>query len=330
MVGWWYGVAENTKQIAEQTITRVKIVPPDENPVDASKMNAVNEISNPLGQVSTIANETTHIVQSNIPINNNLCEEKNVTDFNALNKNKKTGNKIYGVFIFVIIILIGICGYLWYYHQKEMIRMDSQCTPVSTDGGFKTLDLDSVVVKNLYKMVKTNIREDLGESEFNDDFKSYLAFRQIAGSEFYESDCNLYNSSRMEPFTCDDVEDFSPYAFKEETFQLAFKKLFGEQINIANQDIQLGNSCVGGFQYIAERGEYVQGRCKTLGAILYRVEKELVDAVSNKSTIVLTERVKYYGSEGLDVPERLVSGDYEYTFKLDMNYNYILIDKKIK
>ena len=44
---------------------------------------------------------------------------------------------------------------------------------------------------------------------------------------------------------------------------------------------------------------------------------------------MLRERVKYYGSEGLNLPARLVSGTYEYTFKLDMNYNYVYKSKTL-
>ena len=55
----------------------------------------------------------------------------------------------------------------------------------------------------------------------------------------------------------------------------------------------------------------------------------MTSAYSKGSTIALRERVKYYGSEGLEVPDRLVSGTYEYLFKLDMNYNYVYVSKTL-
>ena len=98
---------------------------------------------------------------------------------------------------------------------------------------------------------------------------------------------------------------------------------------IPYQNIQLGNSCVGGYKYIEERGEYVQGLCKTNAANMYSVSKKLIEATSRESIIVLKERVKYYGSEGVSLPERLASGVYEYTFKLDVNYNYVYVSKTL-
>ena len=53
-------------------------------------------------------------------------------------------------------------------------------------------------------------------------------------------------------------------------------------------------------------------------------------ALSRESTITLYERVKYLGSEGQKLPEKLISGTYKYTFKLDTNYNYVLISKELE
>ena len=44
----------------------------------------------------------------------------------------------------------------------------------------------------------------------------------------------------------------------------------------------------------------------------------------------MLENVKYYGSEGQKLPEKLVSGTYIYTFKLDTNYNYVYKSKELK
>ena len=39
------------------------------------------------------------------------------------------------------------------------------------------------------------------------------------------------------------------------------------------------------------------------------------------------EDVKYIESEKLKLPDYLKSGTYYYTFRLDMNYNYVLINR---
>ena len=243
-------------------------------------------------------------------------------------KQPKPKNKMVRFLFFIIILLCGACGYLWYYHQQQMLLMDAKCTPVSTSGEEKELDLNSNIVKDLYSRVKTSLREDLGQSELNDELKLYLAFRQVGNTEFYDSHCKSFQVAGMEPFTCDDTT-FTPKAFKADVLEVEYRKLFGFDAVVPHGNIQLGNSCLGGYQYIESRGEYVQGYCASTEATLYRVDKELTSAYSKEAIIVLRERVHYYGSEGLAVPERLVSGTYEYTFKLDMNYNYALVSKKL-
>ena len=244
-------------------------------------------------------------------------------------KQKKPKNKLASFLLFIVVLLGAACGGLWYYHQQQMNLMRVKCTPVSTSGEAKELDLNSTIVKDLYSKVSTTIREDLAETELNDQMKLYLAFRQIANSDLYESNCNKFSSISMEPFKCEVTATFTPKAFKEDIIQVELKKLFGDDTNIAHQNVQLGNTCIGGYQYISERGEYVQGQCGSTNATLYRVEKELIGATSTESTIVLTEKVKYYGAESLKLPDRLVSGTYKYTFRLDMNYNYIYISKEL-
>ena len=244
-------------------------------------------------------------------------------------KEKKQKNGL-ASFLFILVILLGVaCGGLWFYHQQQMNLMSAKCTPVSTNGESKQLDLDSTIVSDLYGKISTNIREDMGAVELNDQLKVYLAFRQIAHSDLYDSNCNKFSVTGMEPFKCEKTVTFVHKAFKEEVLQVEIKKLFGEDTNIKHQNVQLGNTCVGGYQYIEERGEYVQGQCQSTGATLYRAEKELISATSTGSTIVLTEKVKYYGTEALDLPSRLVSGTYKHTFKLDMNYNYIYVSKEL-
>ena len=86
------------------------------------------------------------------------------------------------------------------------------------------------------------------------------------------------------------------------------------------------SSIVVAYDYLKQNDDAVAlVSAGSTGATLYRVEKELVSATSTESTIVLTEKVKYYGTEALDLPTRLVSGTYKHTFRLDMNYNYIYL-----
>lgn len=346
-----------------QTIPGVKVAMPDAKPVDASTTdvgaavsNAVQVNEQPVMVSTQVVNTTAPVAPASAtPVTNPAPvaaptvpaaqpviqaapatvevsatpSENNAIDTGKKTKEKKPKNKFVPLLLFVIILLIGACGFLWFSNQQNMAMMQAKCTPVSTSGETKELDLDSTIVRDLYGKVSTNIREDVGGVELNDQLKMYLAYRQIAVSDIYDSNCNKFSATAMEPFICEKTATFIPKAFKEETLQVELKKLFGEDTNIANQNIQLGTSCIGGYQYIPERGEYVQGQCGSTGATLYRVEKELIGATSTESTIVLTEKVKYYGTEALDLPSRLVSGTYKYTFRLDMNYNYIYVSKEL-
>ena len=273
------------------------------------------------------------MISNNSQISSNITQpvvtdgDNSIPTVDGGSKGKKTRKKSISVSFIIILILVFVCIYLVFSNKQQLSVMQEKCTPVSTTSGSKELDLDSTIVKDLYSKVETSLREDLGQHELNDGLKIYLAYRQIATSELYDSHCNMFTTAGMEPFTCELTTSFVPKAFKEETLQLEIKKLFGEDAIISNQNIQLGNTCIGGFQYIKERGEYVQGQCQSTGATMYRVTKELIGATSTESTIVLRERVKYYGSESLKVPERLRSGVYVYTFRLDMNYNYVYVSK---
>ncbi len=313
-------------QTSNQTVTKNTLTTPQ-------TMSAATVIASTHPQVLANSGE----VKTNAQVTNQPVGEQvnaSVDGTNGGKKNKKVKkprqkNKLARFYFFIIILLLGVCGCLWFYHQQQMIMMASRCTPVSTSKEEKELDLNSNIVKDLYSRVKTSLREDLGQAQLNDELKLYLAYRQLGNSEFYESHCKSFEVAGMEPFKCDETNNFIPRAFKVDALEVEYRKLFGYDAEVPHGNIQLGNSCVGGFQYIASRGEYVEGQCPSVGATLYRVDKELTSAYSRKSIIVLRERVHYYGSEGLSVPEELVSGTYEYTFKLDMNYNYAYISKKL-
>lgn len=331
-------MTDESNNVVEQTIPGVRVAPPSSNPVDATggDVGAANASIQQPANAQNMSVSITSLAQNNTNLSNNnigghdanisISESVEVDDVKKGKKKKNIGIKF---LLFIVILLIGALFFFWKYHEQQMGVMVEKCTPVSTSSEAKKLDLNSTIVRDLYSKVYTNIKEDLGQSEFNDELKLYLAYRQIPASSFYDSNCNLFTVAGIEPFVCEETATFTPKAFKKDTLQLEVKKLFGEDINIPDQNIQLGNSCVGGYKYIEERGEYVQGLCKTNAANMYRVSKKLIEATSRESVIVLRENVKYYGSEGVSLPERLVSGVYEYTFKLDVNYNYVYVSKTL-
>ena len=133
----------------------------------------------------------------------------------------------------------------------------------------------------------------------------------------------------MSNFTCSSVPSFTPNAFKEESLQREVKKLFGESVEIPNQNIVLGNSCFGGYQYIAKRGEYVQGYCGSVPTTSYNVEKKLLSASVQGDTITIRENVRYYSAQGID-NDQLQNGVYVHTFKLDNHYHYAYVNRTIE
>lgn len=233
-----------------------------------------------------------------------------------------------GCFIFILLIIIG--GLSYYIYNDYINDKKEECSPlIKSDNTTRQLDLNSTIVKDLYSKVSTSIKEDIASNDLDDQMKLYLAYRQIPESKIYESNCNLFNDTAMLPFTCVENVEFSPKAFKEETLQLELKKLFGESSNISNANIQLGTSCLGGYQYIADRGEYVQGYCKEIPTTLYNVEKKLIEATVTGDTITLKEKVRYYSAQKV-TSDKLKNGTYVYTFKLDNNYNYVYTSRTIE
>lgn len=234
-----------------------------------------------------------------------------------------------GVFIFLLLLIIGGLGYYIYQdYEKDLAK--GECSPlVASDDTLRDLDINSSVVQELYDKVKTNIREDVAYHNFDDTFKLYLAYRQIPTSDIYESNCNLFNEGTMSNFTCASATSFTPTAFKEETLAREVRKLFGESITIPNQNITLGSSCFGGYQYVAERGEYVQGYCGQIPTTTYNAEKKIVSATVQGDTITLREDVRYYSAEGI-TSDQLQSGIYVHTFKLDNSYHYAYVNRTME
>lgn len=282
--------------------------------------------------VQTLSEEVKEEVKEEVAQETVADTNNQNNDTNNINGNGKKKNTLTKILLFIVIVLIGVIGFMTYSHKMTVLRLNEECTPVSTEKEAKNLELDSTIVKDLYSKVKTSLKEDLAEFEMNDQMKIYLAFRQIPESKFYESNCNLFSSTAMEPYKCVENTTVSPLAFKEEDLKLEIKKLFGEKTEITLQNVQLGNKvCLGGYQYIAERGEFVQGNeCTLQNATTFKMDKKLVKAESKKSIITLYEDVKYYNAEGVDLPEKLKSGTYVYTFKLDTNYNYVYQSKVLQ
>lgn len=303
----------NQDEVVVQNIPGVVVAPPQQGGM--AKPNPVVPVQTTEAPVE--------VVQEEVKV------EEAVQVDNEPKKKKKNG--LARFFFLIIFIMGGVIGYMWYTHQLEIARLNYECTPVSTTGDVKKLELDSTMVLDLYSKVKTTLKEDLALFELNDQMKVYLAFRQIPESKFYESNCNLFSSTAMEPYVCNEGSGNVPLAFKEDDLKLELKKLFGERTNIPLSNVQIGyNTCIGGYQYIAERGEFVQGECTNQTATSFKMDKKLIKAESKESTIMLYEEVKYYNAEGINLPENLKSGVYIYTFKLDTNYNYAYISKVLQ
>ena len=318
----------------------VTVAPISSEPVNASNTSSATSVYQPnISKQSNSANiidNSSMNVQSNIPPIINPHINNSVYNYNASNSinnnmipdNKKNKNSLLPILL-IVIAFLGI--YIFYSsnsHKNQIAQLTYNCTPVTSSEKDIELDLESNLVKDLYSKVYTNMREDYASNDFNDEMKLYLAYRQIPNYELYPSNCNLFSSTAMEPFKCDPNSTEVSYAFKVETLQREIKKLFGEKTEIPLKNIQLKLSCIGGYQYIPSRGEYVQGFCPKNSTVPFKVEKKLLSAISNRNTIVLKEEVHYKQSEKLALPDYLKSGIYYYTFRLDMTYHYVLVSKR--
>lgn len=315
----------------------IRIAPVDENPVDATQ-NHVESVT------TTVDKSSTPVVTTAAPMlnPNGVIPKVDISQTTVAppppsepvnppvvtgKKEKKSKKNTFLIFILLLIIIV-LGVYIFLDYQKDATR--GECSPlVASDNTLRQLDINSSIVQELYDKVKTNIREDVSYHNFDDTFKLYLAFRQIPKTDFYDSNCNLFNESIMSNFTCSGAVNFVPLAYKEETLQREVRKLFGESVEIANQNIVLGNSCFGGYQYISERGEYVQGYCGEVPTTIYNVDKELISASIQGDTITLREKVRYYSAEGVS-SNQLKNGVYVHTFRLDNHYHYAYVNRSIE
>ncbi len=225
----------------------------------------------------------------------------------------------------IVFLLIGIYG-TYKFMSQRIIQTQYNCTPITNSKEEIKLDINSTLVQSLYNKVKTNIREDIAQPVFNDELRRYLAYRQIPENEKKKTNCNYFNRTAMEPFTCEESIYFTPRYFSKEILIQKLKEMYGENINIALKNIQLGKTCEVGYQYVESRGEFIEGYCNDHFSTTIDADKKLTSAISTRNTIIRVENVKYT-TKGAEIPEALKSGTYYYTFRLDMNYNYVLISK---
>ena len=230
------------------------------------------------------------------------------------------------LFLIIIVVLIGYMIYTKNDALNELNELKYQNIVINTNGDKVDLDKNSTLIQDLYTKVATTVREDIANPNLDDEMKRYLAYRQINSNKIYESQCNLFDQNKIYNYTCDDKE-FKPTAFKEETLDLEIKKIFGENSEVEKGNIQLGRQCIGGYEYIAERGEYVQGQCLENNAVTISVKKEIISAYRINDEIIIEEETKYISGNKGDIPSILKDGIYIYTFKLDTNLNYAYISK---
>ncbi len=288
-------------------------------------MNQNNNMPNNNGYQQMQVN-TGNINNQNQVVNNQVPYQQMTQSIN--NKPKKKKKPLPIILILVIFILI---LYIFMDYRKDLYLKNQECSPVSTTLKEVQLDINSSLIQTLYNGVKTNIFEDVASINFDDQMKIYLAFKNIPNSAFYESNCNLFSNADMSPLSCSNDTSFTPKAIKEETVSIMIKRMYGEKTNIAHQNIYLGdNFCLGGYQYIPERKEYVEGTCKTQKTTPLKVTKKLTEARSQNKYIYLYEDVDYIIPKEETAYEHLVDGTYIHKFQLDQNYHYIYLGKSLE
>ena len=305
--------------------------------VDPNAIAAATQSTNVVTPVSTVnVNNATAATVQNVGVVSQQTIDAVVPPSNVSNipptGDAQTPAKVkkkFSLSLLLFIVLVGVSAYAYFSinnYKNELESVRYNCSPVRREEEVE-LDVNSTLVNELYAKVKTNSREDLGNPYFDDNLKLYLAYRQILDYEKYNSNCNLFNNTAMENYSCVSNKTFVPNAFKPEVLEREYKKLFGEDSYFQHRNIQLSNFCLGGYQYIPDRGEYVQGECTRNISNSYDVEKKITKAFSVNNIVVLEEDVNYYENEKVNVPSSLKSGIYTYTFRLDSNYNYILESK---
>ena len=319
-------------QIHTEPVT-VPVVVPNTVPEEANVANAsFNSVPTPVSPEAV--NNTINNIPEQIKVPETtpqVIEVEETEEERLARKEKRRKKRKISVIFILIIIIILLGGALFFVKTTSDRTIDElryTCSPLEESKGETNLDVNSTLVQSLYSKVVTSVREDLAQPKWNDTMKIYLAYRQIPEYDIFETNCNGFDKLKMEPYTCEKSSTFTPKGFKRSTLELKWKELFGEMTEMPKINIKLDNACVGGFEYIPSRDEYVQGTCKMNTSGAYKVVKNLTEAKYSNNMIVLTEEVNYSGQENMVLPDYLKSGKYYYTFRLDMNYNYVLVSKE--
>lgn len=284
--------------------------------INQNMANTNMSVQQIINQQST-SNQTQNNINTAQPLNRNVQDVKIIKQ-----KSKLTP------ILFILLLLLGAYTLYSNLDNKKIIEnLTYNCTPISSKNEDSSLDINSTLVKDLYSKVYTTVREDVAQPEWNDTMRIYLAYRQITENKKYDSNCNLFDQNAMPSYSCEVTTDFVPKAFKQSDLEIEWKKLYGENTPLTFTNIKLDYDCIGGYQYIADRQEYVQGRCSANKASKVKATKKLESATSNGNTITLKESVTYEGTDSGEVADYLKSGYYYYNFRLDMNYNYVLVNR---
>ena len=324
-----YSPTIGTQPVIQQPST-VPITQPTNQPAVISIESIVPNASNYQEQIPVTIQATPHAQQEQ-PISSNEPVLIPITEppkQQEATQNKQKKSKLPFVLFLVILLLVAYIVYSTKTNQSNINELIYKCSPINSSKDTINLDINSTLVQRLYGIVKTNIREDVAQTEFDNTYKAYLVLRQMNKSSIYESNCNLFDISGMEPYKCEGIHNFNPTAFSEEDYVLKWKEIFGENTTPYLGNIKLKNECIGGYQYIAGRHEFVEGYCDKQSATTYKVNKSIKSATSTRNSIMITEEVRYKENEGMTLPNYLKNGYYIYTFRLDINYNYVLVSKE--
>lgn len=294
------------------------------NQINPNTNTSINQnMTNTNMSVQQIINQQSSSSQTQNNIKTNQPLNRNVQDVKIIKQKSKLTP-----ILFILLLLLGAYTLYSNLDNKKIIEnLTYNCTPISSKNEDSSLDINSTLVKDLYSKVYTTVREDVAQPEWNDTMRIYLAYRQITENKKYDSNCNLFNQNAMPSYSCEVTTDFVPKAFKQSDLEIEWKKLYGENTPLTFTNIKLDYDCIGGYQYIADRQEYVQGRCSANKASKVKATKKLESATSNGNTITLKESVTYEGTDSSEVADYLKSGYYYYNFRLDMNYNYVLVSR---
>ncbi len=227
--------------------------------------------------------------------------------------------------LLIILALGGACFFLYQKWKQTENYYINYYSPINAKEE-TNLDIKSPLIQDLYNTFKTVDEEDFYGKDLNSDtFKLYIALRNISYKDYIESKCNMFDNTKMQGISC--PSGYVPVAINEEVVKNELIKLYGEHHEIQLKNVQLGNSCYGGYEYIEGRKQFVLGKCTNSFASMVKTEKKLIEATTTENNITLKEKVRYYSSN-TTVPDYLKDGVDVYHFRLDNNYNYVFVNKE--